>query len=184
MAINNPDGTPYLPTGSMQQFDPENPEFDLFNVWDQEAIEIGGSPILYYEVSIQANTMDPLYLEDRGKLWSPKPICLYGFYDPNPNIHDSTVWGGDSPGELMLEFNYQYILEKLGHPPVVGSRMHTVHRKQNWVVRQNNVEEYKLWGQLRLQCMCAAWQSSLSDNSDISTQAKPDVSFNSIRSNR
>jgi hypothetical protein len=42
MAILNPDGKPYLLSGSLQQFDPENPEFDLFNTWDQEAIAIGG----------------------------------------------------------------------------------------------------------------------------------------------
>jgi hypothetical protein len=43
MPILNKDGTPYQLTGSVQQFDPQNPNFDLFNLWDQEAILRGGS---------------------------------------------------------------------------------------------------------------------------------------------
>lgn len=185
MAIQNPDGTPYELTGSRQQYDPDNPEFDLFNTWDQEAIEIGGAPILYYEVKIQSSTIDPLYHSDQGKLWNPKPVCLYGFYDPAPTQHNITVFGPDVVGgDQMFEFNYQYVLQKLGHLPVVGSRFFTPHRKQNWRVEENHVEEYKLWGELRLQVMCVPWQSSLTDNSSKFQNPTTDgITFNSIRPN-
>ena len=63
MGILGNDGKPYKPAGSLQQFDPENTEHCLFNLWDQELIEIGGSPIFYYEVFIQSGTIDPLYRE-------------------------------------------------------------------------------------------------------------------------
>lgn len=188
MAIRNDDGSTYVPTGSLQQFDPNNPEFGLFNIWDQEAIAIGGTPVYYYEVKIQMNTVDPLYLEDRGKLWSPKPICLQGYYEPTSSKNDMTVFGVDSPDELMIEFNYQDVLAKIGHPPRIGSRFFTPHRRENWVLRQNNVEEFKLWGELRLQCMCGRFQESLTTGEGKVTQSSPNtplvpgtVNFNSIR---
>jgi len=74
MAIKNPDGSNFKVTNTLQQFDPENTELDLFNDWDKEVIEIGGAPIFYYEVFIQMNTVDELYVEDRGKIWSPHPL--------------------------------------------------------------------------------------------------------------
>ncbi len=70
MALCNPDGTPYKLKGNVGQFDPTNPSRDLFNSWDAEAIRLGGSPILYYEYFLQTNTLDPVYMEDRGKLFS------------------------------------------------------------------------------------------------------------------
>jgi hypothetical protein len=78
--IRNTDGTPYQVSGSISQFDPNNPEHDLFNQWDAELIATQ-SPIYYYEVMIQPQTVDPLYLEDRGKLWCPNGIQLFCFYE-------------------------------------------------------------------------------------------------------
>ena len=61
MGLLNSDGTPYKLSGSATQFDPQNPMFDLFNQWDQEAIQRGGSPLYYYEVIIQPDMIDPIY---------------------------------------------------------------------------------------------------------------------------
>ena len=66
--LKNPDGTPYKPTGSLEQFDPDNPERCLWNDWDAEWIKIYGSPVFYYEVFIQTGSLDKLYREDRGKI--------------------------------------------------------------------------------------------------------------------
>lgn len=181
MAIKNPDGTPYQLAGSLQQFDPENPEFELFNTWDQEAIRIGGTPVYYYEVFIQMNTVDPLYIEDRGKMWSPRPICLYGYYEPVPTQNMMTTFGIDSPDELMFEFNYKEVLASIGHPPKIGSRLFTPHRRENWVIIQNNVEEYALWGELRLQVMCQRFQESLTTGEGKVTQQQPDFNIDAVR---
>ena len=70
MTIYNNDGTEYKAVGDIRQFDPENPDICLFNLWDEEIIRMGGSPIFYYEVFIQQGTVDPLYWEDRGKIFS------------------------------------------------------------------------------------------------------------------
>jgi len=183
MPITNPDGSPFSLSNGIQSFDPNNPEFDLFNTWDQEAINMGGAPVEYYEVLIQMQSVDQLYLEDRSKLWNPNPICLMAVYDPVPSQNAMTVFGMDSPDEILIEFNYKDVLQKIGHPPKIGSRIYTVHRRENWVVIQNNVEEFKLWGELRLQVMVKKFQESLTTGEGRITQLKkkPDYNIDAIR---
>lgn len=181
MAIQNPDGSSYQTTGTLQQFDPENPEHELFNVWDQEVIEIGGSPIMYHEVFINVNNIDELYVEARDKLWSEKPICLYGYYDPIPSQNAMGAFGIDSPDEMMFEFNYRHVLKTLGHPPKIGARIFTPHKRENWVVKQRNVEVFKLWGEIRLQVMCDRFQESLTTGEGKVTQRKTDFQINSVK---
>lgn len=180
MPIRNQDGTPYSPTGSLQQFDPENTEFDLFNSFDQEAISIGGSPIYYYEVMIQSQTIDPVYWEDRGKIYADTPVCLMGIYNPVPSQNMMSVFGIDSPDEIMIEFNYRDVLDKVGHPLKIGSRLFTPHKKENWKIKQSNVEEFKLWGELRLQVMCERFQESLSIGEGKVTQKQPNVPVDAV----
>lgn len=181
MSIKNPDGSTYKPTGSLQQFDPENPELELFNSFDQEVIEIGGSPIFYYEVFINVSSIDELYVEARDKIFSPIPKMIYGYYEPTPTQNMMGVFGGDSPDEMMFEFNYDYILKNLGHAPKIGSRLFTPQKRENWQVVQNNIETYKMWGQLRLQVMCIRYQESLTTGEGKVTQREPDFKINSIK---
>lgn len=181
MAIKNPDGSTYQVTGTLQQFDPDNPEFDLFNEWDQEVIAIGGTPLFYYEVFIQSNTLDKLYVEDRGKLWSPNPVCLYGYYDPIPSQNFQGAFGIDSPDELMFELNYRDVLRRLCHPPKIGSRIYTPHKREHWLIMQRNVEVFKMWGELRLQLMCTRFQESLTTGEGKVTQREPNFAVNDIK---
>lgn len=173
MAIKNPDGSTYQPTGVLQQFDPTNLEHDLFNLWDQEVIEIGGSPLYYYEVFININNIDELYIEARDKLYSPVPKIIYGFYDPIPSQNAIGVFGIDSNDEMMFEFNYQHVLRTLGHVPKIGSRIFSPHKGENWVINQRNVEVFKLWGELRLQIMCSRFQESLTTGDGKVTAKRP-----------
>lgn len=182
MGIKNLDGTPYRVSGSLQQFDPENQEFDLFNHWDEEAIMMGGAPIIYYEVFININSIDDLYLESRNKLWSPCGVELYAFYDPVPSQNYMGVFGMDSPNEMMFELNYRSVLRNLCHLPRIGSRIYTPHRRENWVVIQRNIEEYKLWGELRLQLMCKTFQESLTTGEGkVTNQKEPDFKLNDLK---
>jgi hypothetical protein len=180
MAIKNPDGSVYNPAGSLQQFDPNNPEYDLFNLWDQEAIGIGGSPIYYYEVFIDSNMIDPINFEARGKIFSNTPVCLYGYYNPVPSQNMMSVFGIDSPDEVMFEFNYRDTLKRIGHPPKIGSRFFTPHKRENWKIIQCNVEEFRLWGNLRLQVMCERFQESLTTGEGRVTQKQPDYQVDAV----
>lgn len=182
MAIRNPDGSKFSLSGTLQQFDPENPEHDLFNVWDQEAIEIGGTPLFYHEVFINVNNIDELYVEARDKLWSEHPICIHGYYDPMPSENMMTAFGIDSPmSEMMMEFNYRHVLSKIGHAPKIGARIYSPHKRENWVIIQRNVEVFQMWGELRLQVMCNRFQESLTTGEGKVTQREPDFKVNNVK---
>jgi hypothetical protein len=181
MAIKNPDGSVYKPTGSLSQFDPASLEHDLFNVWDQEVIEVGGSPLFYYEVFININNIDDLYVEARDKIFSQVPKQIYGYYEPIPSQNMMGVFGIDSPDEMMFEFNYRHVLKTLGHAPKIGSRIFSPHKRENWMISQRNVEVFKLWGELRLQVMCIRYQESLTTGEGKVTQRQPDFKVNSVK---
>lgn len=181
MVILNPNGSKFVPIGTLQQFDPENIEHDLFNVWDQESIEIGGSPLFYYEIFINVNNIDQLYVEARDKLWSGHPIKVWAYYDPIPSQNMMGAFGIDSPDEMMFEFNYRHVLTHIGHAPKIGARIYSPHKRENWVVIQRNVEVFKLWGEIRLQVMCGRFQESLTTGEGKVTQREPDFKVNSIK---
>jgi len=158
--ICKPDGTPYTTLGSRQQFDDSAPEHALFNQWDQEAIRMGGTPIYYYEMFISSNTIDPMYLEARGKLFSNNPVELWGLYEPIPAQNAQTAFGIDAPDEMTFEFNYRATLDAIGYPPKIGSRLFTPFLKENWVIIQRALGEFKMWGVVRLNLICQRYQES------------------------
>ena len=176
--ILNQNGLPYSVIGEYKLFNDKLPERNLFNEWDAESIRIGGSPIQYYEVFIDTNNIDPLYLESRGKLFSQTPIDLYCFYEPIPSQNMQTAFGIDSPDEIVFDMNYKDILERIGHPPKIGSRIHTPHRKEDWVIIQRNIGETMLWSQIRIQILCQRFQENITTGEGKVTQKKPDFDFN------
>jgi hypothetical protein len=175
LALRNLDGTCYQTLGSVQQFNPLAPEHDLFNQWDQESLMRGGSPLYYYEVFIQQQTVDPLYLEDRGKIFSNNPIQLWCAYEPIPSQNELSPFGIDSPDEMVFEVNYRTTLKTIGHPPKIGSRMFSPHLRENWMIVQRNLGEFKLWGALRLELVCQRFQESVTTGEGDVTQKQPDL---------
>ncbi len=167
------DGKPYSVTGSQQQFDDGLPEHNLFNAWDEEAIKIGGSPLFYYELFIDTNNVDPLYLESRSKIFSPTPVQLYCVYEPVPSQNMQTAFGIDSPDEMIFELNYRATLREIGHAPKIGSRLFTPFLKENWVIVERKTGEYKMYGVVRLLLICQRFQeddisgTSISKNKDV-----------------
>ena len=168
--IRNCDGTPYTLSGSLNTFDPTNPEHFLLNSFDAEIVEIAGTPILYYEVFIQRQTIDPLYREDRGKLFSNNPITLNGFYEPITSQNFMNQFGIDAPDEIQFQFNYRAVLKAIGHPPKIGSRLYTPHKGENWVITQRNVGDFFLWGELRLILITQRFQESVTTGEGRVTQ--------------
>lgn len=164
--LKNADGSNYVASGNISQFDPVGlqTEHCLFDLWDQEEIMQGGSPIEYYEVFIQNSTIDPLYLEDRGKIWSNVPVQLYALYEPIPSKNLMNAFGIDGADEMIFELNYKSVLNAVGHPPKIGSRIFTPHLRENWVIIQRNLGEFKLWGVLRLQILCQRFQDNATSN--------------------
>ncbi len=179
--IKNPDGSVYSPSGSLQQFDPTNLEHDLFNVWDQEVIEIGGSPVYYHQIFINTASIDPLYLEARDKMYSPHGVKLYSFYEPNAAQNYMNVFGVDSPDEMMFEFNYRHVLQELKAPPKIHGLIYTPHKGEYWKIIQRNVQIFKLWGELRLQVMCTRFQESLTTGEGKAAPKYPSYKVNDVK---
>jgi hypothetical protein len=171
--IRNLDGTPYRLSGDLRQFDSSAPEHELFNIWDQEAIRIGGSPIYYYEVFISQENIDPLYNEDRNKVWSQYPVELYANYEPVPSMNMLGSMGIDSPNEMVFELNMKAVLEAIGHPPKIGSRIFTPHLREHWELIQVNTGEYKMWTVLRYEFICKKFQESSTTGEGRVTQNAP-----------
>lgn len=174
MAIRNPNGTPYNLTGSINQFDPENQAHDLFNRYDQELIMAYGSPLFYYEVMIQVQNIDPLYVEDRSKLWNPNPVQIFGIYEPIEPQNPSTQFGIDGIGDVVFECNVRAIVQAIGHQPKRGSRIHTPHLSENWVVVDTRLTQFQLWGALHLQIICERFQESTTTGEGNVPQPKRD----------
>lgn len=177
MAIFNTNGTPFQSYGSLTQFDPLSQDINLLNSYDEEIIRIGGSPLFYYEVFIQFQTMDKLYLEDRGKLWSPVPIQIYGYYEPIEPQNPSTAFGIDGVGDVMFECNHAAVLRAIGHPPKRGSRIQTPHLNEFWVVVDVRLTQFQLWSAFRLQIICERFQENITTGEGNIPVPKPDITI-------
>lgn len=160
MTIRDCTGQPFKLTGSLAQYDPNNRDLSLLNSLDTEMLNTFGSPCFYYELMIQRNTTDPLYREDRGKIFAMQPVQLQCFYTPQASQNYLDMNGIDSPDEIQLQFNYRDVLQRLGHPPKIGSRIETPQKSENWEIIQRNVGEFWLWGELRLTLICQRYQES------------------------
>lgn len=158
MTIYRTDGSAYCPTGSLQQFDDKLPERDLLNTYDAETIRLGGSPLFYFELFIDINNIDPLYIESRAKIFSQNPIQLWCVYEPVPSQNMQTAFGLDSPDEMTFDLNYRETLAILGHPPKIGSRLRTPFLNEDWVIIERKLGEFKLYNALRLQLICQRFQ--------------------------
>ena len=66
----------------------------------------------------------------------------------------------------------------MGHPPKIGSRIHTPHKREDWVVVQRNPGDYKLWGEIRLELLCQRFQETVTTGEGKVTQKKPDFRIN------
>jgi len=173
VTVFNKDGSAYKPNGSLVQFDPTNPNHDLFNKVDQENILLGGSSLLYRKILIQFETMDRLYLEDRSKLWNPSPVEIFGVYEPVEPQNPSIVHGIDSgESSVMFTCNYRAVLQALGEQPTRGSIIFTPHLKENWVIVDVRLSEFQYWGALHVNLISEKFTKSLTDSSTIIPEIK------------
>jgi hypothetical protein len=171
MAILKPDGTPYTTRGSLQQFSPTGNTHDLFNRYNREIIEAGGSPVHYYEVFIPTGSIDKVFVESKNKVWSQHPVEFTAIYEPlNPQLA-MTIFGPNSIDQPMVFYtNYQSFLDKIGHPPVLGSRLYTPQLKEHWEILDRRTSGYQNWGVVTLEIHCKRFQESLTTGEGRVTQ--------------
>jgi hypothetical protein len=61
---------------------------------------------------------------------------------------------------VTFELNYDSVVAAIGHMPLVGSRLFTPHRGENWEIIQRGAADWKLWGQIRMVLECKQFQES------------------------
>ena len=88
------------------------------------------------------------------------------------------MFGIDSPDEMVFEVNFKATVDAIGHPPKVGSRIFTPHKREDWRIIQRNAGEFKLWGEIRMQILCERYQESVTTGEGKVTQKKPDFKIN------
>lgn len=163
--IKNSDGTPYTLGGSLNTFDPQNPDLTLLDDLFLESLQINGVPVLIYPVLIQMTSFDKLYAEDRSKLWAQIPTELNAFMEPVTNQNYQNVFGIDSPGDIVMEFSRKQLMEKLNGLPKVGSRIFVPFRRENFIVVQRNMGAMRAWHTVSIQIVAQHFQTSSTDAS-------------------
>lgn len=174
--IKNSDGTPYKLKGEFSAYDPENKSLELINKWDQELIRMNGTPVYYYQVIIDTNMIDEVYNEARNKLFNPCFIKMWCNYQPQDQQNLSTLFGMDgSPDEeIILEFNYQSIKNCIPDiSKMIGSRIFTPHRRENWIVIDYKLSDFKLWSAFRLLVHCKKFQETSTTSNGEVTKINP-----------
>ena len=161
--------------GTRRQFRPDAPEHRLLNMWDEESIEIGGSPIYYYEVIIPTAKIDRLYLECRSKLYNNFPVELWATYDPQPQNKVRGPFGWDSQQDNTFELNWEETLKRIGHPPKVGSRIWTPHLNEDWALVSTQLDLFQMWGKIRVKFVCQRFQEVLTTGEGTVTKSHPSI---------
>lgn len=164
--IKNPDGTPYE-LGQIGHYDHKNPDHELFDSYDQEMIDIAGADIDYYRVVVDSN-VDPIYHEQRQKLFLQQPVRLQSVWEPATPAWGDIGVGWSSEESMMFSFNLPDFLEKVKEMPRIGSLILTCDEGVYWEIvnTQINVpESRKMWGKHRIIVQATKHQGTITDYS-------------------
>lgn len=167
--LRNPNGTPYIPSGNAENYDPCNPDHALMDSVDQEQIELSGGPIEYYRVIVDAN-VDPLYHEQRQKIFLQEPIRMKAVYEPiTPSWNDIQVGYSSDETGMGFSFNRPEFLQLVGEMPRIGSLIKTCDEGIFWEIVKLGVniagEDRKMWGKHRILVTCVKYQATVTDSS-------------------
>ncbi|HUS50892.1 MAG TPA: hypothetical protein VMZ91_12060 [Candidatus Paceibacterota bacterium] len=166
MSITKPDGSSYLLGGkdSLKSYRPDSQDQKQFDEWDQEQIELAGSPIMYYPCYIDTD-YDHLYMESIDSIIAQEGYELYAKFEPVRPMQDLGPFGIDSLDELFFNFNLTKWREIVGQMPKIKSLIFTVWDKAWFEIIQNDQEQpYKLWKKYRLQVHVKKYQPSRAEN--------------------
>ena len=101
--------------GSLNLFDLNNPDINLFNAVDDELIKVSGSKILIYTYEHDEG-YDDLYEENRMKAINPYPKVVWGHYDPRALEENLTEFGIEITNDQVFTFNKAYLEQELQRP--------------------------------------------------------------------
>jgi len=162
MVIKKTDGSTYSIGGkdSLKSYRPDGQDIALLDKWDQEQIELAGSPIIYYPCYIDTN-YDSLYMESIDSIIAQEGYKITCQFEPVRPVQDLGAFGIDSPDEVLFNFNLTKWRETVREMPRIKSLIFAEWDKTWWEIIQNDQEQpYKLWNKYRLQIITRKYQPS------------------------
>ncbi len=165
MPVYKSDGTQYELGGkeSLKSYRPGAQDQTLFDSWDKEQIELGGSPVVYHPVKVDTD-YDDVYMESRDQTIVQEGYKIYASFEPIRPIQEMSAFGIDSPDEMLFNFNLTEWRDVIGSMPALKSLFFCEWDNTWWEVIQNNQGEiYKLWTKFRLQVVARKYQRSRAD---------------------
>lgn len=172
MVIKNPDGTPYE-LSCFKFFDKTASFHNLFNDYNQELAKIGGSPIYYYEAIIPPSTIDPVYWESRGMLYSDQYVVFHAYYEPFMMKYQDMFALHPGTDTQIFKASYNEVISAIGHPPKLDSRIYTPHKGENWKIVNCITGGYEYWGELTIEIICDKFQENLETGEGQVTSNNP-----------
>lgn len=179
--IKRTNGTPYVLPGRLGLYSPSSPDHDLMDRIDQEAIRMGGSPILYYRLIMQGAKVDPLYHEIRDKLYAP-PVEVCTLFQPPTPLQNIDPYGIDNPTDILFTFNKTHFLAQVGELPTAGSQIYTIVDNNYWEIIQPNINivtdmDRMIWGNIRIQVNARRYQQTSTEHDPGKMGYETNVAF-------
>jgi len=141
---------------------------NLFNILDQEQMNLAGSPLLIYKY-YQTKETDDVYGEERGKILSVEPIRIYGHYEPRAVEENLTQFGIEITNDQQFTFNKSYVEKKLGRAIIPGDVIKPEFQNLKFEVFEVQEDSFEMYGVYHLLCSAKL----LRDSQNIHKQQTP-----------
>tara|TARA_Y100000310_G_scaffold20095_1_gene19609 strand:+ start:1078 stop:1671 length:594 start_codon:yes stop_codon:yes gene_type:complete len=132
-------------------YDKDNPDINLFNMLDAENIRLAGSKIKVYKFLRDSN-YDDVYMEERNKVISKKPIVLWGHYTPEVLEEALSQFGIELQDDQLFSFNLSYSEAKLGRRLIPGDILEPEFQNRKYEVFEVQEEAFDIYGVYHLIC--------------------------------
>ncbi len=130
---------------SLNLFDIDNADIQLFNEIDAENIRLSGSKMYLYKY-YQSENYDEVYMEDREKVISKEPIIVVGHYTPTVLEEHLNEFGIELTNEQIFTFNKSYIEGFLGRPLIVGDILKPFFQEQKYEIFEVQEDSFEAYG--------------------------------------
>ena len=148
---------------SLNLYDLDNPDIELFNLVDDELIRLGGSKILLYKFFRRDGLADDVYGEASQKTISNTPVVLQGHYEPQALEENLTEFGIEITSEQSFTFNKNYIEKMVGRPLIPGDVLQPDFQNLKYEIFEVQEDQFDVYGVYHLTCAARV----LRDDDDI-----------------
>jgi hypothetical protein len=150
-------------SGLLNLYDQSNPDINLFNMIDDEAIKLTGSPILYFKYLGNETSFDKIYLEDRNKIIAKEGILVVGHFDPKIIEENLSEFGIELTNDQVFTFNKSYLEYRLERSVKVGDVIQPKFQNIKYEIFEVQEDSFEAYGVYHLICSARI----LRDNAEV-----------------